>query len=87
MELDSRTDGGSGALVADVVSGSAAAKAGIKVGDVVVAVDGEQISGQAGLIATIRDLAPGDTTKVSLVRDGDTARCHRRARPAAHRSS
>ncbi len=71
VELDSRTDGGSGALVADVVSGSAAAKAGIMVGDVVVAVDGEQISGQAGLIATIRDLVPGDATEVSLVRDGD----------------
>jgi S1-C subfamily serine protease len=72
VELESRTDGGSGALVADVVSGSAAAEAGIEVGDVVVAVDGEQISGQAGLIATIRDLEPGDTTKVALVRDGDT---------------
>jgi S1-C subfamily serine protease len=41
------------------------------VGDVVVAVDAEPISGPAGLIATIRDLAPGDSTTVSLVRDGD----------------
>jgi S1-C subfamily serine protease len=71
VQLERRMDGGSGALVADVVSGSAAAKAGIKVGDVVVAIDGEPISGQAALIATIRDLAPGDHTAVSVVRDGE----------------
>jgi putative serine protease PepD len=70
VELARRTDGGSGALVTDVVAGSAAAKAGIKEGDVVVAVDGAPITGQAALVATIRDLAPGDTTTVSLVRDG-----------------
>lgn len=72
VQLEHRTDGGSGALVADVVAGSAAAKAGIKVGDVVVAVDGESITGQAALVATIRDLAPGDNATVSLVRDGNS---------------
>ena len=70
VQLDHRTDGGSGALVSDVVKGSAAAKAGIKVGDVVVAIGGEPITGQAALVATIRDLAPGDSTTVSIVRDG-----------------
>ena len=71
VQLKSRTDGGSGALVSEVEAGSAASTAGIEVGDVVVAVDGERISGPAGLVATIRDLAPGDTTNVSVVRDGD----------------
>ena len=70
MQLESRRDGGSGALVVEVVAGLAAANAGIEVGDVVVAVDGEPISGQAGLGATIRNLAPGDEAIVSLVRDG-----------------
>jgi S1-C subfamily serine protease len=70
VQLQRRTDGGSGALVAQVFPGSGAETAGIKVGDVVVHVDGEAISGQAALIATIRDLAPGDHTLVSLVRDG-----------------
>ena len=70
VQLDRRTDGGSGALVSDVVAGSAAQKAGITVGDVVTAVDGEPITGQAGLIATIRNLAPGDKTTVSIVRGG-----------------
>ena len=70
VQLERRIDGGSGAQVGKVFAGSAAETAGIKVGDVVVAVDGEPITGQAALIATIRDLAPGDSTTVSVVRDG-----------------
>jgi putative serine protease PepD len=70
VQLERRTDGGSGALVAEVFPGSGADAAGIHVGDVVVHVDGQAISGQAALVATIRDLAPGDHTLVSLVRDG-----------------
>ena len=70
VQLERRLDGGSGALVADVVAGSAAAKAGIEVGDVVVALNGGPITGQAALVATIRTLAPGEKVTVSLVRDG-----------------
>jgi S1-C subfamily serine protease len=70
VQLDRRTDGGSGAVVAEVVLGSSADQAGIKVGDVVIAVDGEPIAGQAGLVATIRNLAPGNGATVSLVRGG-----------------
>jgi putative serine protease PepD len=70
VQLERRHDGGSGAFVAEVFAGSGADTAGIKVGDVVVNVNGQSISGQAALVATIRDLAPGDHTLVSLVRDG-----------------
>jgi S1-C subfamily serine protease len=70
VQLERRRDGGSGALVSDVASGSAADKAGIKVGDDVVAVNGESITGQAALVATIRNLQPGSRVKVSLVRAG-----------------
>jgi len=70
VQLNRRTDGGSGALVTEVVAGSGADTAGIEVGDVVVAVNGEPISGQAALIATVRDLAPGDIAAVSLTRNG-----------------
>ena len=56
--------------MSDVVSGSAADNAGIKVGDDVVAVNGESITGQAALVATIRNLTPGSRVKVSLVRGG-----------------
>jgi serine protease Do len=41
------------------------------VDDVVIAVDGVTITGDAGLVATIRDLSPGDTVRVDLVRDGN----------------
>lgn len=71
VQLDRRTDGGSGALITEVVAGSGADTAGIEVGDVVVAIDGQPITGQAALVATIRDLPPGSTTTVSLVRDGE----------------
>ena len=70
MQLERRRDGGSGALVVEVFAGLAAANAGIEVGDVVIAVDGEPISGQAGLGATVRNLVPGDEAIVSMVRDG-----------------
>jgi len=72
VQLEPRLDGGSGALVAEVVPDSGADEAGIRVGDVVVAVDGVEITGQAGLVATIRDLSPGDTVAITIVRGGDT---------------
>ncbi len=71
VQLEPRLDGGSGALVAEVVTDSGADAAGIRVGDVVVAVDGVEITGQAGLVATIRDLEPGDEVEIELVRDGE----------------
>ena len=36
-----------------------------------VAVDGAAIDGSTGLIAAIRDLEPGDSTQVTVVRDGE----------------
>ena len=70
VQLDRRRDGGSGALVTQVVAGSPAAHAGIEVGDVVVALDGQPITGQVALVATIRSLGPGERVTVSLVHDG-----------------
>ena len=69
--LSARRDGGSGALVAEVTEDSPAADAGIRVGDVVVAIDDVAIDGQASLVAAIRDRLPGDVVVVSLVRDGE----------------
>jgi S1-C subfamily serine protease len=50
---------------------SPADEAGILVGDIVLAVDGEPVNGQAGLVAAIRDRNPGDTISIDLVRDGE----------------
>ena len=69
VSLNERTDGGVGSIIATVQPGSPAEKAGIRIGDIVLAVDGEPVNGQAGLVAAIRDRNPGDTISIELVRD------------------
>ena len=71
VSLAQRTDGGVGSIIETVQPDSPAQKAGIEVGDVVLAVDGEPVNGQAGLVAAIRDRSPGDTISIDLVRDGE----------------
>lgn len=71
VALADRLDGGTGALVQEVVPASAAADAGLQVGDIVLSVDDEAVTGRAGLIATIRDHAPGDRVTLSVRRDDD----------------
>ncbi|MEY2472772.1 MAG: hypothetical protein QOK28_2101 [Actinomycetota bacterium] len=64
------SDGSRGALVQSVESGSAADKAGIKVGDLIVAVDGKTVDGAAALGAAIQQHTPGTAAKVTFVRGG-----------------
>ncbi len=67
------TDGNAkraGAEVAAVTSGTPAASAGIKAGDVIIAVDGQRIDSSMALVAQIRELTAGDQTKVTIIRDG-----------------
>ncbi|MFM8265889.1 MAG: S1C family serine protease [Acidimicrobiia bacterium] len=71
VSLAQRSDGGVGSIIETVQPDSPAQKAGIEVGDVVLAVDGEPVNGQAGLVAAIRDRSPGDTITIDLVRDGE----------------
>jgi putative serine protease PepD len=71
VELAERLDGGQGVLVAGVQDGTPADDAGLLDGDLVVAVDDAVIDGAAGLIAAIRDHAPGDTVAVIVVRDSE----------------
>jgi Do/DeqQ family serine protease len=63
-------DAREGALVQEVVAGSSAEKAGIEVGDVIVAVDGEPISSAADLRTTIGIKRSGDKVKLDILRDG-----------------
>lgn len=59
-----------GALIAEVLPGSPAEKAGIERGDVIRAVDGRTISRSSDLPPIIGAMAPGTKAKVSLFRDG-----------------
>ena len=59
-----------GALVRQVENGSAADKAGIKPGDVVVSVDGKPIEHVHELPMMIASHRPGDKVVVGLIRDG-----------------
>jgi putative serine protease PepD len=70
VSLSDRKDGGAGAVVAEVQADSPADKAGIKVNDIVLEINGKAISGQGALIAVVRDSAPGDVLKIKVERDG-----------------
>jgi putative serine protease PepD len=62
-----------GAALAEVLPGTPAAKAGLKTGDVVVKLDGKTIQGADGVSSVIDAKKPGDTMKVTYVRNGKTA--------------
>ena len=69
--LDGRHDGGRGAVVTQVELGSAAEQAGLVDGDVVVTANGADVLGADDLIATVRDLAPGTSVVLGVVRAGE----------------
>ncbi len=62
-----------GVGVVSVAAGSAAARAGIAAGDVITAVDGQQVASLAGLQAVLAAHKPGDRVQVQLSRDGTTS--------------
>ena len=59
-----------GALVQEVADGSAAEKAGIAVGDVIVSVDGQHIKGASDLRNAIGLKRSGESVRVDIIRDG-----------------
>ena len=59
-----------GAVITGVVSGSPAARAGLRVGDVLVSVDGRLILSAVELMKTVRNQVPGKKVRVGLLRNG-----------------
>ena len=59
-----------GAIVAEVVPGGPAAKAGLLPDDILVAVNGVKISDRSELTREVSKARPGETIKVSIIRDG-----------------
>ena len=60
----------SGAIVAGVLQGGPADKAGIKPGDILVSVNGDEITDTTKLLNTVAQIKPGTPTKVHVVRKG-----------------
>jgi serine protease Do len=59
-----------GALVAEPQSGSPAEKAGIKAGDVIVAINGDSVEDARAVARRISSLAPGSSVRLGILRNG-----------------
>ncbi|HEV3203287.1 MAG TPA: PDZ domain-containing protein [Gemmataceae bacterium] len=65
-------DGGGGAKLTQITPESPAAKAGLKEGDVIKAIDKKDITGYATLTEQLRTHKPGDKITLTVVRDNKT---------------
>jgi serine protease Do len=61
---------GAGVTVSNVVSGSPAEQAGLKIGDTITAVDGKELKSGDDLVADIASRKPGSKAKLDFVRNG-----------------
>ena len=59
-----------GLVVTDVYPNSPGARAGLRQGDVITAIDGAEINDQSGLNFRVGTQAPNETVEVSVLRDG-----------------
>ncbi|MBP5689573.1 MAG: trypsin-like peptidase domain-containing protein [Bacteroidales bacterium] len=66
MKLSSST----GVYISEVSKGSAAEKAGIKAGDILIKVDGRDIRDASALQVVINSYHPGDKAEITVLRDG-----------------
>jgi serine protease Do len=65
-----------GALISSVTEGSAAERAGLKQGDVIVGINGEKISDNNALRNRIASTRPGTKVAIDIVRDGKPQTVH-----------
>ncbi len=65
---------GHGAIISRVEPNSAAAKAGIKAGDIVVAMDGKPLRNSADLRNQVGLVPIGDSVELTIIRDGNRIR-------------
>jgi serine protease Do len=61
---------GSGVTVSNVISGSPADEAGLKIGDTITSVDGRDVKSGDDLVADIASRKPGSKAKLAFVRNG-----------------
>ena len=67
-----RLKGNDGALVAEVMPGSPAARAGLKNGDVIVGLNGKSVTDSRHLKLSVANLAPDTKAAFEIIRDGET---------------
>ncbi len=72
-------------FVESVRSGSAAAAAGLRTDDLVVAVNGRSVSSRTGVQHILAELATGDRVQFTVVREGSIVECGLGPRPALSR--
>ncbi len=68
-EFGLQTDGG--AIVDEVTGGSAAGDAGVRVGDIITALEDRSVEDSGDLLGALRDYQPGDTVQLTIIRDGN----------------
>jgi serine protease Do len=69
-DADEQGRGRRGALVMGVERGSPAARAGLRQGDLVTALNGEPIATSRALVRGVAGLTPGETVRLTLTRAG-----------------
>jgi serine protease Do len=62
--------GSRGVVIAGVERNSPAARAGLRAGDIVVALNGERVETSRALVRSVAAVAPGQTVRLSVIRDG-----------------
>ncbi len=62
-------DSATGALIAGVLKDGPAERAGIKPGDIMVAIEGEPILNSSVLLNQVAALSPGDNVTVTIIRN------------------
>ena len=83
IQLDD-SNGDAGARVREVSPGGPAERAGVRAGDLIVAVDGTDVRGKepvTRVVQLLRDVRPGDKVSLKVLRDGATRDLTATARP------
>jgi serine protease Do len=71
QETAKQFDTKAGALVEQVPPGGPASASGIRQGDIITAIDGNEVTNTGDLLSALRRYQPGDTVKMTLVRNGN----------------
>ncbi|MFM8735717.1 MAG: S1C family serine protease [Pirellulales bacterium] len=69
-------------FVESVLDDSAAARAGLRADDLVIAIAGRTVASRAAVQQALAAIAPGDPVRLAVIRGGDVVECDCGARPA-----